>query len=103
MLIRLPRTTVVALASAWVALAAQAEEKLAGPVAATPTATQAARLIDRDGKPIYGAELMTEQELGGYRLLMHFTKTLEERDALRAEHRKSMERRARERGVTLTD
>jgi hypothetical protein len=82
---------------------AMAEEKITGPAVAAPAAAQDTRPLDRDGKPVYGAELMTEQELGGYRSLMHFTKTLPERDALRAEHRRAMDLRAKERGVKLAD
>ena len=98
-----PKVAIVALTLALLSGAVSAEEKLEGPVASPAAATQPARPLDRDGKPIYGAEIMTEQELGGYRSLMHFTKTLAERDALRAEHRKSMEKRAAERGVKLAE
>ncbi|MDP9130477.1 MAG: hypothetical protein M3N35_08835 [Candidatus Binatota bacterium] len=59
--------------------------------------------IDRDGKVIYGYQLMNATELGGYRSQLHFMKTLEERDAARAEHRKLMDKRAAERGVKLDE
>jgi hypothetical protein len=59
--------------------------------------------VDRDGKVIYGYALMNTTELGGYRSQLHFMKTIEERDAARAEHRKLMDKRAAERGVKIDE
>jgi len=98
-----PKVAITALTLALMFTETWAEDKTPGPAATPAPAAQPARPVDRDGKPIYGAEIMTEQELGGYRSLMHFTKTLEERDALRAEYRKNMEKRAKERGIKLAD
>ena len=67
------------------------------PAAGTP-ASDAAR-IDRDGKRICGFTLMSDTERGGYRNMMHQTKALEDRDAIRADHCARMRARAKERGV----
>jgi hypothetical protein len=72
------------------------------PVAAH-TDSKPAPQIDRDGKVIYGYQLMNATELGGYRSQLHFMKTIEERDAARAEHRKLMDKRAAERGVKIEE
>jgi hypothetical protein len=72
--------------------------------AASGTPTQATPApVDRDGKPIFGYELMTDQERGGYRSTLHFMKTLAERDEFRAQHRGAMLKRAKEKGVTLKE
>jgi hypothetical protein len=54
-------------------------------------------------EPIYGSQLMTEQERSAYRDRMRSTKTAEEREKIRAEHHKQMTERAKERGVTLPE
>jgi hypothetical protein len=59
--------------------------------------------VDRDGKVIYGYKLMTDTELGGYRSQLFFIKSLEDRDAVRAEHRKAMDKRAAERGMKIEE
>lgn len=53
--------------------------------------------------PIYGSQLMTQQERDEYRAKMRAAKTPEAREALRAEHHQAMQARAKERGVTLPD
>jgi hypothetical protein len=53
--------------------------------------------------PIYGSQLMTQQERMQYRSQMRTLKTQEERNAFRLEHHKQMQERANERGVTLPD
>ena len=52
---------------------------------------------------IYGSQLMTEQERNEYRNRMRSAKTVHEQEQIRAEHHKSMQVRAKERGVTLPD
>ncbi len=54
-------------------------------------------------QPIYGSQLMTQQERNEYRTRMRAARTREEREAVRAEHHKAMQERAGERGVTLPD
>lgn len=54
-------------------------------------------------EPIYGSQLMTQDERNEYRAKMRAAKTREEREALRAEHHSAMQARAKERGVTLPD
>ncbi|WAL84049.1 hypothetical protein OYT13_06285 [Pandoraea sp. XJJ-1] len=52
---------------------------------------------------IYGSQLMTPSERNEYRAKMRAAKTVREREALRLEHHRQMQERARERGVTLPD
>lgn len=59
------------------------------------------RALDREGKPIYGFELMSETEVSGLKSLLFSIKDPVARDAARAEHRKAMDKRAAERGVTI--
>jgi hypothetical protein len=57
----------------------------------------------RDDEPIYGSQLMTEQERIEHRNKMRSLKTYEEREAYRLEEHKKMQARAKEKGVTLPD
>jgi hypothetical protein len=50
---------------------------------------------------IYGSHLMTEQERMEYRERMRRADTPQEREQIRKEHRNRMEKRAKDRGVTL--
>lgn len=52
-------------------------------------------------KPVYGWQLMTEQERLEYRHRMRSMKTLEEREQFRFEHHQMMQERAQERGLAL--
>ena len=54
-------------------------------------------------EPVYGSQLMTEQERQEHRAKMQSMKTEAERDRYRMEHHKKMQERAKERGVTLPD
>jgi hypothetical protein len=56
-----------------------------------------------DEVPIYGSQLMTEQERIDYRARWRAARTDEERAKLRSDHHERMKERARERGVTLPD
>lgn len=58
---------------------------------------------DGTGRPVYGRQLMTQQELEQHRARMRAAKTEQERERIRAEHHKMMLERARERGVTLPE
>ena len=51
----------------------------------------------------YGYELMTPQERNEYQTRMRATKTEQEREALRLEHHKKMQERAKAQGKTLPD
>ena len=53
--------------------------------------------------PIYGSELMTQQERLEYRERLRDSQSVEERDRIRSEHHEQMLERARERGVSLPD
>ena len=57
----------------------------------------------RDQDRIYGSELMTPQERTVYQNRMRATKTEQERETLRLEHHKQMQKRARAQGKTLPD
>jgi len=52
-------------------------------------------------EPIFGSQLMTQQERADYRAKMRAAKTVEEREQIRKEHHASMAERAKARGVTL--
>ena len=54
-----------------------------------------------DKTPIYGSQIMTQQERLEYRSQMRAAKTLEEREQIRARHHEQMVERAKERGITL--
>jgi len=61
-------------------------------------------LEGRGGQPrLYGAELMTPEERDAYIEKMRSAKTQEERRKLRDEHRAEMQKRAKEKGVTLPE
>ncbi|MDM7942335.1 MAG: hypothetical protein QUV35_06880 [Hydrogenophaga sp.] len=51
--------------------------------------------------PIFGSELMTQQERLEYRDRMRAARTQEEREQIRNQHHEKMQVRAKERGSTL--
>ncbi|KTG15950.1 MULTISPECIES: hypothetical protein [unclassified Guyparkeria] len=53
--------------------------------------------------PIYGSELMTQQERLEYRERLRDADGIQERDRIRSEHHEQMLERAHERGVSLPD
>ena len=59
--------------------------------------------FDRDGKHICGFNLMNDSERGGHRSMLHSTKALEDRDAIRKDLCERMKKRAQERGVRLDE
>ena len=63
-----------------------------------PAGTQA-----RQSEPIYGYRMMNDQERNEYREKMRNARSADERQALRDEHHKLMQERAKERGVTLPE
>lgn len=54
-------------------------------------------------EPVYGSQLMTQQERTEHRAKMRAAKTAEEREQIRKEHHEAMKERAKVRGVTLPD
>ena len=54
-------------------------------------------------EPIYGSQLMTQQERQEYRTKMQSLKTKEERERFRIEHHEKMQERAKAQGLTLPD
>jgi hypothetical protein len=67
------------------------------------TAAPDSRILDREGKPIYGAELMTESEISGLKSMLFSIKDPKDREDARAAHRKAMDKRAAERGVKVQE
>ena len=53
--------------------------------------------------PIYGSQMMTNQERIEHRNKMQAAKTAEEREQVRLQHHEQMQLRAKEQGVTLPD
>ncbi len=53
--------------------------------------------------PIYGSQLMTNQERIEHRNKLRAAKTAEEREQIRLQHHEQMQLRAKEQGVTLPD
>ncbi len=66
-------------------------------------AAQSADTPVRKSEPIYGYRMMNDQERNEYREKMRNARSTEERQTLRDGHRKTMEARAKERGVTLPE
>ena len=56
-----------------------------------------------DNEPVYGSQIMTQQERTEYRNRMRQTTTQQEREQIRNEHHEQMRERARERGITLPE
>lgn len=56
-----------------------------------------------DDPPIYGSQLMSNQERIEYRGKMRAAKTAEEREQVRLQHHEQMQLRAKEQGVSLPD
>ncbi|MCD6680554.1 MAG: hypothetical protein LT102_07855 [Burkholderiaceae bacterium] len=54
-------------------------------------------------EPIYGSQLMTQQERDEYRYRMRAAKTAQEREQIRADHHERMKERAQARGVAIPD
>lgn len=56
-----------------------------------------------DEQPIFGRDLMTQEELMQHRARMRTARTPEEREALRRAHHATMLQRAREQGIELPE
>ncbi len=54
-------------------------------------------------EPVYGYQLMTEQERAEHQAKMRSFQTEQEREAYRQQHHKMMQERARAQGITLPD
>lgn len=72
------------------------QQRLSNP--ATGVQTQA-----ENREQVYGSQMMTDQERRAYRAKMRNAKTIQEREAIRLEHHKQMQLRAKERGLSLPD
>ena len=60
-------------------------------------------LAQSDDQPVYGSQLMSDQERQTYRSQMRNAATPEERERIRTEHHEQMQKRAKEQGVTLPE
>ena len=76
---------------------------LAAPVFAADKAKETTQTQTMGMEPIYGNQLLTEQERLEIRNKMRNFKTNEEREKFQLEHHKQMQSRAKEKGVTLPD
>ena len=72
-------------------------------LAALLVASGGALAADAAQEPIFGSQLMTEQERTVHRARMWAAQSDEARDAIRAEHHEQMLVRAQERGVSLPE
>ena len=54
-----------------------------------------------DDRPIYGRQMMTEQEMNAYRERLRNAESAEERAQIRTEHQAEMRARAKERGLEM--
>ncbi|MDP2242004.1 MAG: hypothetical protein Q8K18_17855 [Burkholderiales bacterium] len=93
---RTKHTFLIAIMSAAIAMTTAGVSQSAEQQSPKPAAKKMA-------PPIYGSQLMTQQERDEYRARMRAAKTPEAREAVRAEHHQAMQVRAKERGVTLPD
>ena len=66
-------------------------------------AVAGAQTATSDGPPVYGSQLMTEQERQEHQQRMRNAPSDEERQQLRVEHHNRMQERARQQGVTLPE
>lgn len=76
--------------------------KMTMAISALLLALMAGPAISAD-QPVYGSQLMTNQERIEHRNKLRAAKTAEEREQVRLEHHEQMQLRAKERGVTLPD
>lgn len=56
-----------------------------------------------DQKQVYGSQLMTQQERIEFREKLRNAKTVQEREQIRNEHHKKMQKRAKKLGLSLPD
>lgn len=59
--------------------------------------------LHQDLAPIYGSELMSEQERNQYRERLRAMQSLEEGELFKAQHREQIQARANEKGVTVEE
>ena len=80
------------------AIVAALAAALTGFTAYTAVAAEQGAPAQTQRERIYGYQMMTDAERNEYRQKMRGTKTVQEQQALRDEHRKTMEARMKERG-----
>lgn len=97
------RLTIGVMAVLLAAAPARAEETPpAGAAEGAPAARPQPEQTPAQGRgPVYGRDLMTEEEAARQRERMRAAKTEEERARIRAEHHAEMQKRAAERGLEL--
>lgn len=74
-----------------------------GLVVAANTSPSKDMSMSQDQEQIYGSQLMTNDERMEYQTKMRTAKTAEEGEQFRSEHHKAMQKRAKDRGITLPD
>lgn len=81
-----------------------AAEKAATPATpATPAVPAVPAVPAADKEPIFGSQLMTQEERLQFRNQMQNATSVEEREKIRIQHRELMLERAKAQGVTLSD
>jgi len=101
-----PKTSPLVRAGLLAGLAMGATSAFAAGVSAPAISLEVPWLLAQastDEEPIFGSQLMSEQERIDYRARWRVARTDDERAKLRSEHHERMKDRARERGVTLPD
>lgn len=73
------------------------------PLASITAIQYATRAAAQDLPQVYGSQLMTQQERFEHRQRLMNATTAEERERIRTEHHQEMQKRAKERGVTLPE
>ena len=76
---------------------------LAAEKAATPATPAVPAVPAADKEPIFGSQLMTQEERLQFRNQMQNATSVEEREKIRIQHRELMLERATAQGVTLSD
>lgn len=76
---------------------------LAAEKAATPATPAVPAVPAADKEPIFGSQLMTQEERLQFRTQMQNATSVEEREKIRIQHRELMLERAKAQGVTLSD
>ena len=76
---------------------------LAAEKAATPATPAVPAVPAADKEPIFGSQLMTQEERLQFRNQMQNATSVEEREKIRIQHRELMLERAKAQGVTLSD
>jgi hypothetical protein len=86
----------LAIAVAFTGMTAWGDAPEAGGQGAAPSTTA-------PEEPVFGRQMMTEQEMAAHHARMRAAKTPEEREQVRQAHHQQMVERAKQRGITLPE